>query len=192
MSVESPQTREQIVRAFEEQEIESVEYWRAFDNDAFYRKIGSSWSPAETVRHLNKSMRPVVKALAMPKLFLRLVFGKPGRPSLTYDEFCGRYLQALAEGGQAGRFAPTSQSRSDLATWRHTIMSEFARVSGELRRVIGRWPERKLDSLQLPHPLLGKLTVREMLFFTLYHQRHHIAVVKRRLQESPAAGRDAG
>jgi hypothetical protein len=27
--------------------------------------------------------------------------------------------------------------------------------------------------------LLGNLTVREMLFFTLYHHRHHIAVVQR-------------
>jgi hypothetical protein len=35
----------------------------------------------------------------------------------------------------------------------------------------------------LPHPLLGKLTVREMLFFTLYHQRHHVAVVERRIAE---------
>ena len=30
---------------------------------------------------------------------------------------------------------------------------------------------------------MGKLTVREMLFFTLYHQLHHIGVVKRRTNE---------
>jgi hypothetical protein len=30
-----------------------------------------------------------------------------------------------------------------------------------------------LDLLILPHPLLGKLTLREMLYFTLYHVEHH-------------------
>jgi hypothetical protein len=28
---------------------------------------------------------------------------------------------------------------------------------------------------------MGRLTTREMLFFTLYHNQHHIAAVQRRL-----------
>ena len=36
-----------------------------------------------------------------------------------------------------------------------------------------------LDAVLLPHPLLGKLTVREMLFFTVYHVQHHRALVER-------------
>jgi hypothetical protein len=32
----------------------------------------------------------------------------------------------------------------------------------------------------MPHPLLGKLTVREMLLFTLYHNLHHVQNVARR------------
>jgi hypothetical protein len=77
VSFESPQTQPQIIRAFEQQEIESIAYWNSFDTEAFFGRIGSSWSPAETVRHLAKSTRPVVKALAMPKVLLRLMFGKP-------------------------------------------------------------------------------------------------------------------
>jgi hypothetical protein len=88
----------------------------------------------------------------------------------------------LAEGGKAGRFAPSSQSEEDLAAWRAKIMENFTRANRDLRAAIVRWPERKLDSLQLPHPLLGKLTVREMLLFTLYHQRHHKDVVARNLE----------
>jgi hypothetical protein len=132
------------------------------------------------VRHLSKSIRPVVKALAMPRIVLRLSFGKARRASMTYDDLRARYVAALAEGGQAGRFAPSQRSETDLEAWRLTIMGEFARVNSELRRNIARWRDGKLDHFQLPHPLLGKLTVREMLFFTLYHQRHHVAVVQRR------------
>lgn len=186
MSDRPPHTQEQLIAAFEQQESGSVAYWDAFETDAFFREIGSSWSPAETVRHLNKSTRPVVKALGMPKILLRFMFGKPRRASMTYDDLQTRYRQLLAEGGQAGRFAPSRQSNADLAAWRETIMGDFVRVHRELRKMLARWPDRKLDRLLLPHPLLGKLTVREMLFFTLYHQRHHMDVVRRRLNEVSA------
>jgi hypothetical protein len=184
MSITSPQTQEQISEAFGQQETESVAYWNAFDTDAFFRRIGSSWSPAETVRHLVKSTRPVAKAMGTNKILLRLMFGKAGRPAMSYDQLCARYDQALDDGGQAGRFAPSPRSESDPEAWRLTIMRDYAGVNTGLRNAIARWSEDKLDRYRLPHPLLGKLTMREMLFFTLYHQRHHVDVVKRRLAES--------
>lgn len=168
----------EIITALERQESESLAYWNAFDAGTFFARIGESWSPAETVRHLAKSTRPVAKALRMPRIALRFMFGKARRPSRTYDELVTRYRHVLAEGGKAGRFAPSARETS-----RDAIMSSFVRANSDLRAEIARWPEAKLDALVLPHPLLGKLTVREMLLFTLYHHRHHIEVVKRHLAE---------
>jgi DinB family protein len=182
-SMPSPHTRPDLLHAFEQQATESAAYWSAFDTEAFFRPIGTSWSPADTVRHLTKSTRPVITALKAPKLLLRFRFGKSGRGSVTYDELCERYRGLLAAGGQAGRFAPSAHTESDAAAWRRKILSAYDGVQLELRDGMGRWPEKKLDQLQLPHPLLGNLTVREMLFFTLYHQRHHIGVVERHLRE---------
>jgi hypothetical protein len=187
VSFESPHTREHLLGAFAQQQAESLVYWNRFDSDTFFAKVGSGWSPAETVRHLSKSTRPVIKALKMPRILLRLLFARGRRASLTYDALCSQYLQALAEGGQAGRFAPSVQSHQDRQAWRIAIMRDFIHVNEELKNVLRRWPEAKLDSFQLPHPLLGKLTVREMLFFTLYHHRHHMAVVERRLRERAQA-----
>lgn len=184
MSITSPQKQEQIIDAFAQQEIESVAYWNAFDTGTFFGRIGVSWSPAETVRHLIKSTRPVAKALGTNKILLRLMFGRPGRPAMSYDQLRTRYDQALDDGGQAGRFAPSPRSESDPEAWRLTIMRDYAGVNTGLRTAISRWRDDKLDRYQLPHPLLGKLTVREMLFFTLYHQRHHVDVVKRHLAET--------
>jgi len=183
MSLESPQSRKEIIDALEQQGIASVAYFDAFDTGTFFRSIGSSWSPADTVRHLSKSTRPVAKALGTSKLVLRFLFGKAGRGSLTYDELRTRYLGALAEGAQAGRFAPSARFEEDPESWRAGIMRDFTSVNENLRKAIARWPESKLDRLRLPHPLLGKLTIREMLFFTLYHHRHHVGVVQRHLSE---------
>jgi len=183
--MDSPQTRDDILLALERQEAESSAYWSAFDTASFFQPIGTSWSPADTVRHLTKSNRPVVKALKTPKLVLRFTFGKSRRPSVPYEDLCTRYRGLLAAGGQAGRFAPSSHTESDPEAWRHSILLTYGQILRELREAVAHWPEKKLDQLQLPHPLLGKLTIREMLFFTLYHQRHHVGVVQRNLQALP-------
>ena len=44
---------------------------------------------------------------------------------------------------------------------------------------VDRWSDEDLDNTLLPHPLLGKLTVREMLFFTIHHVQHHQRLVER-------------
>jgi hypothetical protein len=46
------------------------------------------------------------------------------------------------------------------------------RLIGAVKR---NWGESELDSYILPHPILGKLTIREMLFFTLYHDTLHLS-----------------
>ncbi len=55
-----------------------------------------------------------------------------------------------------------------------------------LAQGIERWSDAQLDRRCLPHPLLGKLSVREMLFFTLYHNLHHVQVAERRRREAAA------
>jgi hypothetical protein len=171
-----------LLDALAEQRAESLEAWSRFPTATFFAPIGEAWSPAENVRHLVKSMRPVVKALRMHPIVLRMMFGKSDHGSVSYDGLVARYRQALSEGGTAGRFAPSSRIATDLGVWRAQILSEFESVHHQLCSAIERWTEPKLDRLRLPHPLLGKLTVREMLYFTLYHERHHLAGVQRRFR----------
>lgn len=60
------------------------------------------------------------------------------------------------------------------------LMAAHAEAVDRFAAAIGDWPERALDRYRLPHPLLGKLTVREMAQFTLLHNVHHVAVAERR------------
>ena len=172
--------REEMLRKLDDVQAESAAYWRSFDTPAFFAKLGEGWSPAENVRHLVKSIRPVTKALGVPRLFLRLKFGKPRRASVGFEELRERYQGLLDAGGKAGRFAPSPREQGDLESWRKEILQQHAEANRALRAAIARWPEAAFDEYQLPHPLLGNLTVREMLYFTLYHQLHHINVVKRK------------
>jgi uncharacterized damage-inducible protein DinB len=112
---------------------------------------------------------------------LLLLFGSARLPSARYEEIVERYQRVLAGGGQAGRFAPSPQVvRGDLEAWRRRLMRRREALEDTLEAAVRRHSERSLDRLRLPHPLLGKLTLREMLFFTLYHGVHHVENVARR------------
>jgi hypothetical protein len=177
--------RSDLITALRQADADGERYWNAFTQDDFFANIGDAWSPADNVRHLTKAIRPVAKALTIPKLVLLLRFGRSRRTSVTFDQLRERYQGLLAAGGKAGRFAPSAHAEPDAAAWRTSIMQQRRIVQDQLIAAIERWSESQLDRHQLPHPLLGKLTVREMLFFTLYHQSHHVAVVERR-RSSPS------
>jgi DinB superfamily len=181
-SAESPASRDEICAALEQLHTESVEYWSSFATKDFLAPIGDAWSPADNVRHLTKSMRAVSRGLRLPRLFVRIAFRAANRPSRTFEKMRDDYRATLARGGKAGRFAPSAMEGTvDPDAYRAQIMGYHAVSARELCAQAAHWSERDLDRLQLPHPLLGALTVREMLLFTLYHNSHHVEGVRRRL-----------
>lgn len=182
-TIPEPATSAQIVATLERVQEEGVAYWSGFETASFFAKIDGHWSPAENVRHLVKSIRPVTKALGLPRVVLRIMFGAPRRESARWSDVQTRYLGLLDAGGKAGRFSPSEHEEQDPEAGRARILGQFVQVNRELRAAIARWPDRSLDRYQLPHPLLGKLTLREMLIFTAYHQMHHLDGVKRRRGE---------
>jgi hypothetical protein len=185
-SPREPATKTEILAQLHELHRESGTFWNAFSDNAFFTPVGNGWSPAENVRHLNKAVQPLARALSLPRILLRVLFGKASRPSRNFTELRGTYLGILARGGGAGSFAP-----EPMATPGHPdrvrakLMSTRESLANKLSSAIDGWKEEDLDRYRLPHPLLGKLTVREMLLFTVYHNYHHPRSVARRLSGLP-------
>lgn len=166
---------------------ESELYWNAMADEEFVAPIGSAWSPADNVRHLTKSTRAVTQGLRVPRLLLRLLYGNAGGVSMSYQRLVDRYHEALKRGGQAGRFAPRPVAvPGDPSAYRRELLDEHRAVVHDLADRLMTWDRRHVDGVRMPHPLLGRLTVREMLMFTLYHNQHHVRVVARRRGEYSA------
>jgi hypothetical protein len=184
ITLQEPSGRDEIVRELRALHGQSRTFWDSFSTPEFFSPFGDAWSPADNVRHLLKSNRPVASALAMPKALLAIRFGAGLRPSVSYSELRARYLSALASGVKAGRFAPAPLNPSEQSEeHRRSLMTTLDTVSKNLTSAVSRWREWQLDRLRLRHPALGNLTVREMLFFTLYHNLHHVENVARKRQE---------
>jgi len=139
------------------------------DSD-FLRSTNDKWTPGQQLEHIVKSVRPVSLALLLPNFFLRIAFGKANRPSRSYNELVTKYHAKLATGYKASApFVPKAVVTSD----RDGLAKRLQVLTNSLSEQISSYSENQLDTIILPHPLLGKLTLREMLYFTIYHAEHH-------------------
>jgi len=166
-----PKTGSEIARELRALHERSTHYWQSFSTAEFLAPLGDrgeAWSPADNVRHLTKSIRPLAKALRLPWPILRLRYGRPAAPSRSYSEMRDVYRGALADGLQAGRFAPAfAPPPANPDAYRAQLMARREQVASALDLAIARWSEPALDRCRLPHPALGRITVREMLFHPL-------------------------
>lgn len=177
----TPTSKESLLAALEHLGGEIAGFLDTLPTEEFFAPQGEAWSPAEHARHLSKAVRAVARGLALPKLVLALRFGISLRPSRSFEEIREIYQRALDRGAQAGRFAPSKETAETPPEERRKGILERWRAAGdELARAAGRWSEGALDRYRMPHPILGKLTAREMLCFTLYHNAHHARRVAER------------
>lgn len=138
--------------------------------DIFHRRKDERWSVAENTEHLILSVKPLNKAFALPN-FVLLFFGKLNRPQKGYEEIVTLYHQKLAEGAVATpQFIPRE---STAHKEKIQLTEDFEKTNQEFIKRIQSFSEEDLDKYLLPHPVLGKLTIREMLYFTIYHTLHH-------------------
>lgn len=143
---------------------------RTLSDEDFLKSVNSKWTAGQQLEHIIKSVAPVNMAFGMPAFMLKLMFGKANRPSRTYDQLVEKYKQKLSEGGRAtNRFLPAPVSLQQ----RVGLFNTLEKLNTSLSRRLNGFSEEQLDILILPHPLLGKLTFREMIYFTIYHAEHH-------------------
>ncbi len=168
-------TKSDLIGVLKDSNQRAENWFREIPASDFFTRHGEIWSPSDNVDHLMKSVKPITKALNLPKFTLHTMFGKPDKPSMRYEELCQIYRDELAKGAQAsGRFLPNQENPSEEAEIKkRELLEQWTNANSELVSVSETLDESELDQYQLPHPILGKLTIREMLFFTIYHNLRH-------------------
>ncbi len=181
-----PTSRQEIREALLEQRREIAAYLATFHDEAFFAAQGEHWSPAGHLRHLNKSVAAVAGGVKQPRIAL-LAFGRSSAGSREYGEIVALYRAALEAGAEAGPYGP-SDSVPDLTpeVWRRQIMQRWEDSCRRLAKAVLGWSEPQLDVYRLPHPLIGRLTLRELLWWNLYHNLHHARRIAERAEGDSA------
>ena len=151
--------------------------------DFLYAAPGK-WTSGQQLDHVRRSVKPVVLALRLPKFALKFLFGTANRPSKSYEELVKKYQSKLKHA-----VTPPALFRPNAIVFqnREALGKQCMQAVQNLRQALGTWSEADLDRYILPHPLLGKITVREMMYFTIYHAEHHANLVQFYLNERSKA-----
>ena len=167
--------KKELIDALKASNRRVIDWFKEISIENFFTRQGEVWSASDNLDHLIKAHKPVAKALKLPKITLRAMFGKPEKASMTYEELCQIYRDEIAKGAQAsGRYLPNqAKPDSNAETKKMELLDQFSNASAELVSAAEKWDDKELDDFVLPHPILGKLTIREMLFFTIYHNLRH-------------------
>jgi DinB superfamily len=173
-------SKENIVQQLEMVSKELSVFCSGIEDKLFFQQPTGKWSIAQNINHLIKSADLTILVFSFPKFVVRLYMGKPNRPSRTYDELVAKYKLKLEQGGRAGgRFIPKPVTEKEN---KERILYRFLNVMNRLDLVIQKkWNDLQLDQYIAPHPLLGKITLRELCYFTIYHTRHHLNIIRQRL-----------
>jgi hypothetical protein len=175
-------SKEEILKELKVISNEFASFCSTIPDEIFFKQPSEKWSVAQNVTHLITSANMTKLAYRLPKFMVRLYTGKPNRPSRSYNELVAKYKLKLEQGGRAsGRFVakPVSPNQG-----KEKILHTFNTAMEKLENAVQKnWNDQQLDKYLAPHPLLGKLTLRELCYFTIYHTEHHLNIVKERLSD---------
>lgn len=159
-----------------------IDYLASLDDRAFmYSFQNEKWTAGQQADHIYRSLMPVHLILKFPKWTIKQLLGTANRPSKSYDELVAKYYHKLETrtGTPPKFFTP-----KEITVAIKPIV--FAKVQNNLDKIcklIDLFSEEELDEFILPHPLLGKVTLREMMYFTILHVQHHQKIAARNLMD---------
>ena len=147
-----------------------ADYIFSLSEKDFLVSHNNKWTAGQQFEHILRAVSPLKTVLTLPKIIPRLLFGKSNRKSLDFESLVKSYQGKLAGGSKATKqFIPPAI----IFEKRRNLGNNLLKTVGNLSNKIKRFSEIELDDYLLPHPILGKLTIREMLYFTIYHVEHH-------------------
>jgi hypothetical protein len=157
-----------------------TDYISVLSCENFLCQMQDKWTPGQQLRHLIQSVKPVRQITGLPKFLPVLIWGKANRKSRSYEELIYKYQEKLSGGGRApSRFIPKKVTWDEKEILIQSLNNEVKKLIKNMKS----FSEEDLDRIILPHPLLGKLTVREMLYFTSYHVLHHQTGIQKLLSD---------
>jgi hypothetical protein len=174
-SVDKSELKAALVKSYQQ----FINYVDDLTLDEYDFAPDGKWTAGQQTEHLIKSTSPIVQGLSLPKFMLKLKFGTANRESKTYDELVSKYHMKLEQGGKStDKYSPAKVPGSIRQKKSKQLLHNIESICTKLEN----WSEKDLDSYVVAHPLLGKITIRELFYFSAYHAHHHQMLIKHYLK----------
>ncbi|MBK0381760.1 DinB family protein [Pedobacter sp. SD-b] len=151
--------------------IAHTQFWKTASHlPNVHKSANDKWSVAQNVEHINISLSRVSNYLALSKSIIESNFGLSLRASISNEELIENYYKAMGNGIKAPpAFIPKANSEIKISM----LITEGENSLKDCIFNLEKWGEEDLDKYNCPHPVFGKITAREILYFTIFHVQHH-------------------
>ena len=170
-------TKDELIKDLTMSFVEVADWMEAQSIDGFLKGPENKWNTAQHIDHLAQTAKAINRALLLPKFFLKYKFGIANRPPKQSAEVIAKYQQKLLE--IPDDFVNPMMPRTFTINDKTELLKAFNREGSNLSKKIGRWSDNQLDRYLLPHPLVGRMLIREFIVWTTYHNRHHLKILQK-------------
>jgi hypothetical protein len=170
--------KKEIVDILEAKHQDLFDWLETISDEQWVQGPQDRWTAGQHILHLADSAQLLNKALGYPKFLIKYKFGTSNRPSGDYKEVAKRYEERLAESQEkAAKYnidlkVPTVNDRKHLKQKLQILNKKLQYKTNKLK-------DKHLDTLLLPHPLMGRMTLREIIMWTAHHTEHHVEILKK-------------
>lgn len=152
-----------------------MDYINQLEEARFLYSNNGRWTAGQQLSHIVLCLKPIESAIRS-KVFIEEKFGHIDHAPMDYESVIQAYQAALERGGKApGRFEPAEVSLADKVA----LMNELEVILASIQKQWETYSDVELNSLALPHPLLGKLSIRELFCLMSFHAIHHLEQTKK-------------
>lgn len=164
--------KEAIADLLEEKHQNLLRFLEHQDDEKWENGPEGKWTSGQQALHLLQSIKQLNLAMSLPKFLLKTRFGKANREVRDYDMVVSRYHERL-EASKGAVFGPSRNMKVPKLSDKKYLMNRLQTENKKLQYKTKKWKDKDLDSIILPHPLMGKMPVRELVMWTAYHVEHH-------------------
>jgi len=157
------------------------EFISNLNKEEFEMNINNKWSAGQDLVHLIKLLQILNIAYLIPKPLLGLLYGINKNEPRSFDDLQMLYKKALENGAKSPSiYIPKPVLFED----RDSLIKKHQYLNEQFIKKINKHSEDDLDRYRLPHPILGKVSLRELLIFTSLHTIHHYELLKLKLNKN--------
>ncbi len=169
--------KEVITELLEQKHQELFDWLENEPEEKWMNAPEGKWTVGQHVQHLLNSIQLLNHAMSFPGFLLKYKYGSTNRELRTYDAVAQRYEEKLAANlERAKQF--NNNLKTPTITKKEAIITALKIQNKKLQHKTLKWKDKNLDNLILPHPLMGKMPVRELVMWTAHHTEHHLNSLK--------------
>lgn len=170
-----------ISQLIKENHSEFITYINSLTDKEYLYQYEYKWNAGQHTDHILKSINKLNKVLKFPKWVIKYKFGYANRASKSYEELVAKYQERLKNAKSTPKkFQPKTATHNN----KKELLKNIKKNVNSLIKKIHKFSEEELDYYILPHPLLGKQTLREHAYFSIHHVKQHQNFIKRDLSKN--------